>query len=626
MPSSHLLRKASPIMGRRDASILAMALGLTLCVTAQRPEPLCAQGPDPSRAIEVVLDASGSMAGRMGAGDRMDAAREVLDALRTGLKADSVAAGPGLRVYGGGAGAPRRDCGDTRRVLPAGASEEAWTAALAGLRPNGVSPLALALERTAAEAPAVTVLITNGLGNCGGDACALWRDVVARRGNEAPRARLHVIALAPDSAAVEPLRCLSRAGSGAFLVVSDPDSARAAGARLARVLKDRGLLDVRLWAGAEPITVPVRVLRPLTGEVVAAFSARGPREIPAGVYTVVIETMPSVTLERVMILPGTTHLIERRDFGRLVVEARDANDTPLRARVSVRRPDRGGEVRYLAAAEPVVLRSGRYDVVVELEDSLVVRHDVAVETGATTLVTIGGRGTVRVVAPGFAVPPATAALLYGGGRVDTLWIGRPAAVPAGHYRLVARTLPVYVTEEVDVEAGRETRVTLPQMGVLGVDVYGPDGLLQGLRVDVREPMTQEVYGALQSGERRLAMPGTYALELATAPPRRIDGVRVAAGVEEIVVRRGLGLIVVEAPLTGPARLELLAPGGRVLGEASGPRPSVAAWPGTYQARVWQGARLLWEGRITVAAGKRVRIDWTRTSRTPRTLGGRRPTR
>lgn len=549
------------------------------------------------------------MRGRLGDVEKMDAARNFLNRLRSEL-GDGEAAPLGMRVFGAGSHRLRRDCRDTRLLLGPSSPPEAWDEALGGVEPLGVSPLAHALSRAATDTATTYVLVTDGSDNCGEDACARWREVVGRGGNR--RSRLHVVALDPDPDEVEALRCLSRAGSGAFLRIADPSEIGPAAQRLARILRNVGVLDVRLSAGEERFAVPVRVLRPLDDEVVAAFTARGPREVPAGMYTVVLGTAPPVTLERVMILPGETATVERDDFGRLRVTLLDDANQPLSAPVSIRASGGGPELRYSTTGEPVILREGTYDVLVDRGDSTIARRRVPVSAGETTRVSFGGAGVVRVVTPGFEAPPPTPALLMRGGEIDTLPVGVADTVPAGRYRLVVHTIPIYVSDAVIVEAERETTVELPSTGVLEVELLGPAGPVTGQRIDVREPLTGEVYGTLTSGERRLVMPGTYRLEMRTIPPRVEERVVVEPGKARRVIRRGMARLTVRTAgdtTAAAMRLEVLAEDGvRRLGEAVGSPPGLALWPGTYLVRVWRGPELTWEGKISVASGETARID------------------
>jgi hypothetical protein len=473
-----------------------------------------------------------------------------------------------------------------------------------------VSPLAHALEHAAGDSAAAYLLVTAGGDDCRVDPCAVWKEVIGGGSNR--RSRLHVVALAPAPDDLEVLRCLSRAGSGSLTVIDTPGEAGSAGRRVALILRNEGLLEVRatLGRGGARIELPVRIERPVGGEVVVAFAARGPRPIPAGVYRVVVESAPPLSFDRVMVLPGETTTLEATGLGRLRVELLDDLGHHVRAPVSIRSGAARRELRYAVTGEDVIMRSGAYDVSVDMGDSVAEHGDVVVSAGRTTRIAFGGGGTLLVLSPEFETPPPTRVLATRSGIVDTLRVGVPHPLAGGTYRLLVETLPVYVTEDVAIGGESQTVITLPETGILGVSLSGMSGAVNGIRVEVREVTTGQTYGAIRSGERHLVMPGRYDLHARTVPPTTFRAVDVAAGQERIVRREGLSGIAVVAPTgdAGPYRLVVLTPAGEALGEASGPAPALNAWPGEYLARVWRGRDLAWEGRVAVASDKTARID------------------
>ncbi|CAN5867183.1 hypothetical protein BH20GEM1_BH20GEM1_04280 [soil metagenome] len=568
-----------------------------------------AQAPSAPERIEVLVDASAEMRVRIGDVERIVVAREFLTALHAGLRAGESSA-PSLRLFGATSPASRRDCTDTRLAVEAGAAPARWAAAVAAIEPLGISPLAHALERAAGDSASTYLLVAAGGEDCRVDPCEVWKEVVGGGPNR--RSRLHVVALAPAPDDLEALRCLSRAGSGSLTVIDTPGEAASAGRRVALILRNEGLVEVRatLGRGGARIALPVRVERPVGGEVVVAFAARGPRPVPAGVYRVVVESAPPLAFERVMVLPGETATLEASGLGRLRVELLDDRGGHVRAPVSIRSGDGRRELRYGVTGEDAVMRAGTYDISVDLGDSVVVRGDVVVSAGRTNRTAFGGGGTLLVLSPEFESPPPTLVLASRSGVVDTLRVGVAHPLPGGAYRLIVETLPVYVTENVAVGGESQTVVTLPETGVLGVALGGVDGEVSGIRVEVQEVLTGETYGTIRSGERRLVMPGRYDLRARTVPPATFPGIQVTAGQERIVRRDGLSGIAVAAPPgdAGPFRLVVLKPAGEALGEATGPEPALNAWPGDYLVRVWRGRNLAWEGRVAVASDKTARID------------------
>jgi hypothetical protein len=230
------------------ASRVAAAVTLLVLCGSPRIIEATTQATDaPIGPIEVVLDASGSMRGRLEAVEKMMVAKEFLAVLREQLSEDGVVPLMGLRVYGAGSDRRLRDCRDTTRLITPVDSLVGWDMVLAELQPLGVSPLATALEQAVDEAAMTYILITDGADNCGRDACTMWRELGPRVG--ASRPRLHVVALDPGPGDIERLRCLSRAGSGSLIQLEKRADVPRAARRLALVLRNLGLLDVRLALG-----------------------------------------------------------------------------------------------------------------------------------------------------------------------------------------------------------------------------------------------------------------------------------------------------------------------------------------------------------------------------------------
>jgi hypothetical protein len=591
--------------------LISIRFALAILLALSLPERVlpAAQAPATDGRIQVIVDASTDMLTPIGDAERVALAREFLDALHAGLAAGD-APGPALRLYGSASPRSRRDCSDTRLVVEPGASAARWSAAVQGIQPYGIAPLSAALERAAADSVSTYVLVTEGGDDCRVDPCEIWREAIGGGPNR--NARLHVVALAPSEEDLESLRCLSRAGSGSFTIIDGPNEATSAGRRVALILRNEGLIEVRatLGRGGARVPLPVRIERPAAGEVVAGFTARGPRAVPAGVYRVVVESAPPLTFERVMVLPGETATLDAAALGRLRVEMLDEAGRRIRAPVSIRSRDGRRELYYGQTGMDAVMQAGTYAVSVDLGDSVLQQADVSVPAGRTTRLAFGGGGTLLVLAPEFVSPPATRALAFRGGEVDTLAVGAPSRVPAGSYRLIVETLPVYVAEDVVVRDEAQTVVTLPETGILGVELGGVAGAGESVRVEVREVLTGETYGTIRSGERRLAMPGRYELEARTVPRARFEAVDVIPGQERIVRREGLSRLEVAPPAGTDAtyRLDVLTPAGERLGDASGSQPALPVWPGKYLARVWRGRDLVWEGPVAVASDKTARID------------------
>lgn len=127
----------------------------------------------------LVIDMSNSMWGQIDGVAKVEIAREALAGLVDTLPDG---APTGLLAYG-----HRRtgDCGDVEQVVPVTPLDRAaLNRAVAAMKPRGKTPITEALRQAAAslnanDRPARLVLISDGIETCGGDPCALARELAA---------------------------------------------------------------------------------------------------------------------------------------------------------------------------------------------------------------------------------------------------------------------------------------------------------------------------------------------------------------------------------------------------------------------------------------------------------------
>jgi Mg-chelatase subunit ChlD len=236
------------------------------------------------RAVEIVVDASGSMWGRMDGRAKIEIAKEILDDALEGLPAELELS---LRAYGHQSSREAQDCQDTQLLVAPGAGNRAEIRrAIRGLQPKGHTPIAYTLGHVAGDfgdfaGERAVVLVTDGLESCGGDPVA-----EARALREESGVPVHVIGFGLADGPGEDLsslRAIAEASGGEFLTA-------VSGAELREAL-------------GTTVGTPFRVLRRAPGgagdgDLVArgTLGAEVPLRLPGGDYTLVLDGAPSAAL------------------------------------------------------------------------------------------------------------------------------------------------------------------------------------------------------------------------------------------------------------------------------------------------------------------------------------------
>ncbi len=132
------------------------------------------------RSVEIVVDASRSMWGRMGGKPKMAVAKDILHDVSYWFPEDLDLA---LRAYGSSSPSDRNDCADSTLFVPFGEqNRDSIRRAVAGLRPLGQTPIAYALNQAAwdfgtLQDDRAVVLVTDGIESCGGDPVRAAREL-----------------------------------------------------------------------------------------------------------------------------------------------------------------------------------------------------------------------------------------------------------------------------------------------------------------------------------------------------------------------------------------------------------------------------------------------------------------
>jgi Mg-chelatase subunit ChlD len=180
------------------------------------------------RAVEIVVDASRSMWGRMGGEPKMVVAKQILEDVSYWFPEDLDLA---LRAYGSTSPSDDSDCADSTLLVPFGEeNRESIRRAIVGLRPLGQTPIAYALNEAARDFGALQndralVLVTDGIESCGGD------PVEAAHELRAQGITVHVIGFGLGNAADEDaasLRAVAAASGGRYVTAGSAEELKEA--------------------------------------------------------------------------------------------------------------------------------------------------------------------------------------------------------------------------------------------------------------------------------------------------------------------------------------------------------------------------------------------------------------
>lgn len=318
-------------------------------------------------SVEIILDASGSMASRLPDGiPKIDAAKTAILSLLDTLEPDLHVA---FRAYGHQSAREMKDCKDTQLLVPFQRANEAKqhiASVLSDVRPRGYTPITWVLEQAANDFNPVStgqnatgnaiILVSDGKETCDGDPCATAL-ALAKMGI---RPIIHVIGFDVDTAATLQLSCVARAGGGRYVSVGDAkglaDALKVASQSSETVSSTR----VLMLPDARPGVIAVdgadltghTVTEAESGKEVAKLShVKGSAELPPGIYNV---SVGQVLVKSVEIRPGETTTIRP---GRIEVKG------AVIAGHAILDPETGEKVGSVSSSQPsTAVMAGRYEL------------------------------------------------------------------------------------------------------------------------------------------------------------------------------------------------------------------------------------------------------------------------
>ena len=285
--------------------IFLLFIGDYLAVAQKKQEPV--------NRILFIFDASQSMLGRWQSGRKIDIAKKLLSNMVDSLKyMENLEIG--LRVYGHQKGYPPQDCDDTKleiNFLPAHLAADRMKAKLSMIRARGTTPIANSLEEGAKDFPSgiarnIVILITDGKEECGMDPCAVSR-LYQRKGIIL---KPFVIGVGLDVSWKKTFDCVGRY----FDASKESDFTNILNLVISHVIDNTtaqvNLLDVN--GESTETNVNLTFYNDFTGlakyNYIHTMNAYGIPDTmiidPVISYKVVAHTIPSVSVDSIMLTPG----------------------------------------------------------------------------------------------------------------------------------------------------------------------------------------------------------------------------------------------------------------------------------------------------------------------------------
>ncbi|MFS8612900.1 MAG: VWA domain-containing protein, partial [Planifilum fulgidum] len=182
--------------------------------------------------VEILLDASGSMAGQVSGGVKMDLAKEAIRDFVSKLPEGTQVA---LRVYGHKGSNQQKDkelsCKSTEVVYPLGAYDESsFQKSLDKFRPTGWTPLAAAIEqaksdlsgKTGEKVENIIYVVSDGIETCGGDPVKAAKELHQSE----IQAIVNIIGFDVDNEGQRALKKVAEAGGGKYTTVNTGEDLR----------------------------------------------------------------------------------------------------------------------------------------------------------------------------------------------------------------------------------------------------------------------------------------------------------------------------------------------------------------------------------------------------------------
>lgn len=450
-------------------------------------------------SLDVLIDASGSMNAPLGMTEftKFEMVKEAVeDVLLAASQQREFPRNIGIRVFGASKAVSEGDCTDTESIVDIGPLDlKTVVVGLKSVKPQGLSPIATALEQAAEDFPAdftgdkVVLLIADGADTCERDPCS-----VAVQLREAPHnVIVQVIGFDVSSQDQSTLQCIADRSGGTFQLARNEAELRRA---IDEALNANVPYNLRLTvtAGPTPLPATITVFQAGTQNIVTKDKSFGSKifKLNPGSYDILVEytdsmekRKPSKMIRGVEII-GTTKAEQNVNFdlGQITVSALDNENKLIPASYHIVQSGTSmtiAEFDTKAQPQSLSLTPGNYDITatqlgVPTEQLILVEKGVEVRKGETVERSFRfQKGTLNLRAKttqGLSMPfifqissPAQAGAIIASGAATRT--GIRTSLSPGTYELIATgedpTLPAEPRTKVTgiaIAAGQTTDLTV----------------------------------------------------------------------------------------------------------------------------------------------------------------------
>ncbi len=266
--------------------------------------------------IEFLFDASQSMYGRWQSGTKIDVAKKLMKQLMDSLRyVNNIEVA--LRVYGHQKNFPPQDCDDSKLEVPFSKGNiSRIQQVLKDVIPRGTTPIAKSLELCGNDFPQshsrnIIILITDGIEECGGDPCAISQALQKKGIFLKP----FVIGLGLDESLKKTFECVGRY----FDATNESMFSDALNIVISQALNNTTLQVNLLDITHNPTETNVNMTfyDKFTGQdkynYIHTLNSKGNPDTlvidPLPIYKIVVHTLPPVTKDSILLVPGKHTII-----------------------------------------------------------------------------------------------------------------------------------------------------------------------------------------------------------------------------------------------------------------------------------------------------------------------------